>query len=260
MVVTWYAWRLKTSRLGRAMQAVRDNEIAASTCGIDIFRTKVLAFGISALLGGLGGGLFAGAFAYISPDQFTFGESIVLLTMALLGGVQSPFGALLGTTLLVLLPEWLRFLRQVYLAVYGAAVILIMVFLPDGVVGLRRQPPAPRQARSMRRGAAAAAAGADRRRPPPRVALDIKGLAKHFGGLKALDGVDMAVRRGTVHALIGPNGSGKTTFINVTTGLYRPTAGQHRAGRAATSPARPRTSAPAAAWPAPTRTSACSRA
>ncbi len=224
VIVTWYAWRLKTSRLGRAMQAVRDNEIAASTCGIDIFRTKVLAFGISALLGGFGGGLFGGAFAYISPDQFTFGESIVLLTMALLGGVQSPFGALLGTTLLVLLPEWLRFLKQVYLAVYGAAVILIMVFLPDGLWGffhakLRRAtvidgavPPLPLLAE---RGTASA-----------EVAMEITGLAKYFGGLKALDGVDMAVRRGTVHALIGPNGSGKTTFINVTTGLYRPTAGR----------------------------------
>ena len=97
--------------------------------------SRVVAFGISAMLGGIGGGLFAGAFAYISPDQFSFDESIVLLTMALLGGVQSPFGALLGTCVLVILPEWLRFLRQAYLAVYGAAVILIMIFLPDGVVG-----------------------------------------------------------------------------------------------------------------------------
>ena len=119
--VTWFVWRLKTSRLGRAMQAVRDNEIAASTCGIDMLRTKVLAFGISAVLGGLGGGLFAGARAYISPDQFGFAECIVMLTMALLGGVGSPFGALVGTALLVILPEWLRFLRNVYLAVYGAA-------------------------------------------------------------------------------------------------------------------------------------------
>jgi len=222
--VTWYIWRLKTTRLGRAMQAVRDNEIAASTCGINVYSTKVLAFGISALLGGLGGGLFAGAFAYISPDQFGFGESIVLLTMALLGGVQSPFGALLGTGLLVILPEWLRFLRQVYLAVYGAAVILIMVFLPDGLWGLthrlRRAAPVitgtvtPLPLLSQRAAASAEAA------------LQIDGLAKHFGGLKALDGVDMAVRRGTVHALIGPNGSGKTTFINVVTGLYRPTAGR----------------------------------
>ncbi len=235
--VTWYIWRLKTSRLGRAMQAVRDNEIAASTCGIDVFRTKVLAFGISALLGGLGGGLFAGGFAYISPDQFTFGESIVLLTMALLGGVQSPFGALLGTGLLVILPEWLRFLKQVYLAVYGAAVILIMVFLPDGLWGfvakrVRRDGPAPAGAVTplpllSQTGQETAAE-----------ALAITGLAKHFGGLRALDGIDITVRQGTVHALIGPNGSGKSTFINVTTGLYRPTAGRIvLAGRDVTSTA-----------------------
>jgi branched-chain amino acid transport system permease protein len=229
VAVTLFAWRLKTSRLGRAMQAVRDNEIAASTCGIDIFSTKVLAFGISAVLGGLGGGLFAGAFSYISPDQFTFAESIVLLTMALLGGVQSPFGALLGTGLLVMLPEWLRFLRQVYLAVYGGAVILIMVFLPDGLWGFATD--------RLRRASAAVFAPAA---PLPLLSqtgaaagevLRVEGLAKHFGGLKALDGVDISVRSGTAHALIGPNGSGKSTFINVLTGLYRPTAGQiHFAG------------------------------
>ena len=224
VAVTLYAWRLKTSRLGRAMQAVRDNEIAAGTCGIDILRTKVLAFGISAVLGGIGGGLFAGAFAYISPDQFSFAESVVLLTMALLGGVGSPFGALVGTAVLVMLPEWLRFLQRIYLAVYGGAVILIMVFLPDGLWGLAsrfiRRPRtvegdvAPLPLLSQSAGASAEAV------------LRIEGLAKHFGGLKALDGVDIAVRRGTVHALIGPNGSGKSTFINVLTGLYRPTAGR----------------------------------
>jgi branched-chain amino acid transport system permease protein len=223
--VTLYAWRLKTSRLGRAMQAVRDNEIAAGTCGIDIFRTKVAAFGISAVLGGIGGGLFAGAFSYISPDQFSFAESIVLLTMALLGGMQSPFGALLGTGLLVMLPEWLRFLQQIYLAVYGGAVILIMVFLPEGLWG-----SAAARLRRPERGVAGDVA------PLPLLSqtatalgepiLRIEGLAKHFGGLRALDGVDIAVRRGSVHALIGPNGSGKSTFINVLTGLYRPTAGR----------------------------------
>ena len=221
---TLYAWRLKTSRLGRAMQAVRDNEIAAGTCGIDIFSTKVVAFGISAVLGGLGGGLFAGAFAYISPDQFSFAESVVLLTMALLGGVQSPFGALLGTGLLVMLPEWLRFLQRIYLAVYGGAVILIMVFLPDGIWGfaasrLRRTRGVEGQVAPLPLLSQTAGASAE-------AVLQIEGLAKHFGGLKALDGVDVAVRRGSVHALIGPNGSGKSTFINVLTGLYRPTAGR----------------------------------
>ncbi|WP_216851063.1 ABC transporter permease subunit, partial [Acidisphaera sp. L21] len=224
VAVTLYAWRLKTSSLGRAMQAVRDNEIAAGTCGIDILRTKVLAFGISAVLGGLGGGLFAGAFAYISPDQFSFAESIVLLTMALLGGVQSPFGALLGTGLLVMLPEWLRFLQRIYLAVYGGAVILIMVFLPDGLWGLAARYA--RRPRSIEGSVAPLPLLSQTAGASAEVVLKIEGLAKHFGGLKALDGVDVAVRRGTVHALIGPNGSGKSTFINVLTGLYRPTAGR----------------------------------
>jgi branched-chain amino acid transport system permease protein len=225
VLATFFVWRLKTNRLGRAMQAVRDNELAASTCGIDVFATKVIAFGISAVLGSIGGALFAGGFRYISPDQFSFAESIVLLTMGLLGGIQSPFGSFIGTVLLVLLPEWLRFLRQVYLAVYGAAVILIMVFLPDGLWGfvaerLRRRaqpitgavPPLPLLAQ---KGEATA-----------EQVLVVDQLAKHFGGLKAVDQVSFAVRRGTVHALIGPNGSGKSTFINVVTGLYRATSGR----------------------------------
>jgi branched-chain amino acid transport system permease protein len=218
-------WRLKGSRLGRAMQAVRDNELAAATSGIDLFRTKVSAFGLSAVLGGLGGGLFAGAFRYISPDQFSFAESIVLLTMALLGGVQSAFGALLGTGLLVLLPEWLRFLREVYLAVYGAAVILIMVFLPDGLWGFIDER-LRRRAVPLRRSVSPLPLLARTGEESAEAVLRVEGLAKHFGGLKALDGVDLAVRKGTVHALIGPNGSGKSTFINVVTGLYRPTAGR----------------------------------
>ena len=73
--------------------------------GIDVYRVKVAAFALCALLGGIGGGLFAGGFAYVSPDQFSFAESIVFLTMALLGGVASPIGALIGTALLIVLPE-----------------------------------------------------------------------------------------------------------------------------------------------------------
>ena len=207
------------------MQAVRDNELAASTCGINVYGTKVVAFGISAVLGAIGGGLFAGGFRYISPDQFAFGDSIVMLTMALLGGATSPFGALVGTVALVLLPEWLRFLKQIYLAVYGASVILIMVFLPDGLWGfidirMRKRlkpftdavPPLPLLAQK----------GEATEEP----VLVVENLAKHFGGLKAVDGVNLTVRRGTVHALIGPNGSGKTTFINVVTGLYEATGGK----------------------------------
>ena len=208
------------------MRAVRDNELAAETIGVHTLRTKVIAFTMSAVLGGIGGAFYAAGFSYISPDNFNFARSVEFLTMVLLGGAQSPFGAALGTVLLILLPEWLRFLKNIYLAIYGISVILIMVFMPEGIWGLLRnswnkvRKPRPLAVESV-----------------PALALDIKlehstpmlkleNLQKHFGGLKAVDGIDLEVAPGTVHALIGPNGSGKTTSLNVVNGIYKPTAGK----------------------------------
>jgi branched-chain amino acid transport system permease protein len=229
-IVGWLVWHMPRTRLGRAMRAVRDNELAAGVSGIDIYRTKVAAFALGALLAGLGGGLFAGSFTYISPDQFSFAESIVFLTMALLGGVGSPVGAVIGTALLILIPEWLRFLKEIpglYLAIYGLAVILIVVFMPDGIWGflgdqvrrLRRARPGPAPASELTL-SQGEASGAPM--------LEVSELAKHFGGLKAVDAVSFTVARGGIHALIGPNGSGKTTTLNVLSGLYSSTGGTVR--------------------------------
>jgi branched-chain amino acid transport system permease protein len=220
-------WHLPELKLGRAMRAVRDNELAASVAGIDVYRVKVAAFALCALLGGVGGGLFAGGFAYVSPDQFTFAESIVFLTMALLGGVASPIGALIGTALLIVLPEALRFLKSVpglYLAIYGLAVILIIRFMPNGVWGFVQSLLQRFAVRAPFLGAAPALTLTPARTAAP-LALQVEGLAKHFGGLKAVDGVSFTIAHGAVHALIGPNGSGKTTTLNVLSGLYAPTAG-----------------------------------
>src|SRR5437763_3493708 len=151
-LVGYFVWHLSDTRLGRAMRAVRDNELAAGVLGINVFRTKVAAFALSAVLGGIGGGLFAGGFAYVSPDQFSFAESIVFMTMALLGGVASPVGSLIGTALLIVLPESLRFLKSVpglYLAIYGLSIILIVRYMADGIWGFvqervrRLLPPLP---------------------------------------------------------------------------------------------------------------------
>jgi branched-chain amino acid transport system permease protein len=233
-VVGYLVWALQNTRLGRAMRAVRDNELAAGAVGVDTYRTKVVAFTLSALLGGLGGGLFASGFTYISPDQFTFGESVVFLTMTLLGGARSPFGTALGTGLLILLPEWLRFLKNIYLAVYGGAVILIMVFMPEGIWGFvtafwrKLSPVVPLATDAL----PALPLTRETGRPDGTTLLAVSRLAKHFGGLKAVDEVDLAVEHNSVHALIGPNGSGKTTMLNVLSGLYRPTSGRiEMAGR-----------------------------
>jgi branched-chain amino acid transport system permease protein len=227
-LIGYFVWHLPDTRLGRGMRAVRDNELAAGVAGIDVFRTKVYAFAICAVLGGLGGGLFAGGFAYISPDQFSFAESIVFLTMSLLGGVASPIGSAIGTGLLILIPEWLRFLKSVpglYLAIYGLSVILIIRFMPDGIWGFVNAAT-----QRWRAKARVHAAGPPLILQPGKVGgdvvLEVTGLSKYFGGLKAVDQVDIAVRRGGVHALIGPNGSGKTTTLNVLSGLYHATAGK----------------------------------
>jgi branched-chain amino acid transport system permease protein len=227
-IVGYLVWHLSDTKLGRAMRAVRDNELAAGVNGIDVFRTKISAFALCALLGGLAGGLFAGGFAYVSPDQFSFAESIVFLTMSLLGGVASPIGSTIGTGLLILIPEWLRFLKSVpglYLAIYGLFVILIIRFMPDGIWGFvadaftrwRAKIKTPPAASALQ--LKPATVGGD-------TVLEVTGLSKYFGGLKAVDGVDIAVKRGGVHALIGPNGSGKTTTLNVLSGLYVATAGK----------------------------------
>jgi branched-chain amino acid transport system permease protein len=226
-------WWLPNTRLGRAMRSVRENELAAEVVGVHTLRIKVVAFSLSALLGAIGGGLYAGGFAYISPDNFNFARSIEFLTATLLGGVQSPFGGVIGTVLIVQMPEWLKHLpeslqviKDVYLAVYGIGVILIMVFLPEGIWGLIKvwrakfaKPPTTDTS-----GIAPLDFDVAGAKDGPMLRLDA--LAKHFGGLKAVDGIALDVQRGTVHALIGPNGSGKTTSLNVVNGIYRPTLGR----------------------------------
>jgi branched-chain amino acid transport system permease protein len=225
--VGYLVWQLPSTKLGRAMRAVRDNELAAGVTGIDIQRTKVTAFAICALLGGLGGSLFAGGFSYVSPDQFSFAESIVFLTMVLLGGVASPIGAVIGTGLLILIPEWLRFLKSIpglYLAIYGLAVILIVLFMPDGIWGFVVQ-----RFKNLRGALRLSAELPELTLVQTQAHADgvlvVNNLAKHFGGLKAVDDISFVVKRGSVHALIGPNGSGKTTTLNVLSGLYTPTSG-----------------------------------
>jgi branched-chain amino acid transport system permease protein len=152
----------------------------------------------------------------------------VFLTMSLLGGVASPIGSAIGTGLLILIPEWLRFLKSVpglYLAIYGLSVILIIRYMPDGIWGFFNLATERWRSKVASRAAgpalqlAPATVGGD-------IVLSVKGLSKHFGGLKAVDNVDIDVRRGGVHALIGPNGSGKTTTLNVLSGLYKATSGK----------------------------------
>jgi branched-chain amino acid transport system permease protein len=130
---------LGCSRIGRALIAIRDDELAASTAGVPVVRLKVLAYGLCGMCGGISGSLYAHYSQYISPGDFDLVHSVTYLVMLIVGGEISVLGAILGAVLLSFLPEWLRFLGDSYLAVFGVGVLLVLVLMPEGIVGLARQ-------------------------------------------------------------------------------------------------------------------------
>lgn len=215
--------KLKTSKLGRSMRAVRENELAAEALGVNSLRTKVLAFLISSVLGSLGGSLYASAFQYVSPDTFVYATSVDFLSMVLIGGSASPIGAVIGAGIITFLPEALRSFKEVYLVIYGGMIIFAIIFMPEGLWGyvetfkrrFGKKKAMPASNKPIEVG------GSDYDE-----LLHAENICMYFGGLKALDGVNFTVKNGEVHALIGPNGSGKTTAINVISGVYTPTAGK----------------------------------
>ena len=136
VLCAYIAARIKATRVGRAMEAIRENELAASAMGINTTRYKILAFVLAGSYAGLAGSLLAHSIKFISPDSYSFDQSVVFLVMLILGGSSSIGGAILGAALLTLLPEVLRPLKNSYIMVYGAAVVAMIIFMPRGLVGL----------------------------------------------------------------------------------------------------------------------------
>ena len=136
LLCAYVAWRIKTTRVGRALEAIRENEIAARATGIDATRYKIIAFVFAGSYAGLAGSLLAHDIKFVSPDSYSFDQSVVFLVMLIVGGSSSISGAILGAVLLTFLPEVLRPLKSSYIMVYGAAVIAMIVFMPRGLVGL----------------------------------------------------------------------------------------------------------------------------
>ncbi|HEV7813628.1 MAG TPA: branched-chain amino acid ABC transporter permease, partial [Janthinobacterium sp.] len=135
----WLSLRVRSSRLGRAMIALRDSEIAAEVMGVDTVRVKMLAFALSSIYAGIAGGLYVSTMHYVSPDLFSNAQAVLFFVMLVIGGVGSAVGAVIGTVVLTVLPEALRFLKEWYMVLYGIGVILMITFLPDGLVSITRR-------------------------------------------------------------------------------------------------------------------------
>jgi ABC-type branched-subunit amino acid transport system ATPase component len=221
--------------------AIRESEVAARASGINAYRYKVSAFALSAGIVGMAGWLGAQRFVLVSSQVATPDQSFRYVIMVTVGGMGTIAGPVLGAFgfSFGFGITWVQnTFRDYQGGLYGALGLLAVATAPEGTMGNLRRYVRRYNLHRAREGRAL------RRVPPPEVApelsrpavrapvagngevLRVDGLTKRFGGVAALSDVSVVVERGTVHALIGPNGSGKTTFINVVTGIYEPTAGR----------------------------------
>ncbi len=235
------ALHIERSRFGMSLTAIKQNEPAASAAGINPMRWKMLAMMISAAMGAAAGGLYAMVLLVVTP-QTMFGAlvSAQALIMALFGGVGIFWGPVIGAAVLVPLAEMLNaqlghILPGIQGVVYGLAIIVITLVAPEGIYWRLRDFFARRRASEPEAGKAPASIAETHVAPPDtterkvagsgEVLLRLERASRAFGGLKAVDGVDLGIRAGTIHGIIGPNGAGKTTLFNVINGFLHADSG-----------------------------------
>jgi branched-chain amino acid transport system permease protein len=135
VVLAWIAYNIARSHIGRALVAIRDSDIAAEMTGVNLTRFKTMAFAISAAYAGVAGAILAQALRHLEPQSFTFLESITYFAMIVIGGLGTITGAIIGGTLLTLLPHYLSGFKQWLPIIYGAIIMLLMAIEPHGAYG-----------------------------------------------------------------------------------------------------------------------------
>ena len=242
VMVVALLYMLAWSRHGRAILSIRENEVAADASGVPVTRYKVMAFTISAFFAGIAGGLYAHRIGVLDPAKFDFNASIEYLVMVVFGGMGSVTGSIVAATGLTLVQFWMAKLVEYRQLAYALLLIVMMIFKPSGLLGVREfsltrtlskfMPGfanfVGRMEKKLNRVKANPIApdvpeyeyDAERK-----TVLETSNLGIRFGGLHAAEGVNIKLQDNEIVGLIGPNGAGKTTVFNMLTGVYLPTEG-----------------------------------
>lgn len=238
-IVAFGSFRIKKSRLGRGWEAIREDELAAETMGVNTTWMKLIAFAGGAFIAGSAGVLFASFQDLVFPNNFDFPQLIIIYCMVILGGLGNIVGVILGAITLSILPELLREYGAYRMITYGLILILLMALRPQGLLGgvevffkKRRRPDKDdtgilKPSTELYFEEERIAFG--RKRPQyvvgNRIMLEFENVTKNFGGLIAVCNLSFTLREREILSLIGPNGAGKTTVFNLISGIYPPDSG-----------------------------------
>jgi ABC-type branched-subunit amino acid transport system ATPase component len=233
------AWWIRRVKFGMGLIAIREDEDKAATVGVNTRAYKLLGFVASAVFVGMAGAVYGYYLTFIDPaGMFNILLSVQIILSLLLGGRATLWGPVLGAFIIEPLNEITNneFGGNTRLLIFGGLLALVVLFLPRGIIPSVQHWLTERRARGKAGVVGERLDGRielEERQPPPTPAavsdeplLEVKGLEKHFGGVRAVDGCSFSVPEGSITALIGPNGSGKTTVFNLIDGTMPPRAGE----------------------------------
>ena len=241
ILATIGSFRIKSSRIGRGWEAIREDELAAEAIGVNTTWMKLMAFAAGAFVAGATGAIFASFQDSVFPNNFDFPQLVIVYCMVILGGLGNITGVILGALFLSILPEFLREYGAYRMMSYGLILIVLMALRPQGIMGdigflvKKKKRPDKDETGQLRAStdlyyaedqAGDTIAPIEKHHIKPSVVmLELKNISQDFGGLKALNNLNLQLHEKEILSIIGPNGAGKTTLFNLISGIYPPTYG-----------------------------------
>jgi ABC-type branched-subunit amino acid transport system ATPase component/ABC-type branched-subunit amino acid transport system permease subunit len=234
--VLYVLLRVTRSPFGHVLVAIRENQLRATFQGYPVDRYKLGVFVLSAVITGLAGALLGFQTYLVSAEAVSVPFSGELLAMVVIGGMHHILGPALGALFFIVFRELFSIWTPNWLLWFGLVFVGFVLFSPSGLVGIwtklhRRWRPPPEEAASMSKRKIYEGLPLPAFLRPPGAGgtvLEVVGISKHFGGIRAVAGASLSVNAGEIHALIGPNGAGKTTLFNLVSSLYYPDQGAVR--------------------------------